>query len=369
MISFDCPKCRQRFQVDDKLAGRKVKCSGCDAEILIPETLEATRPYHTTKVTQDEETPSGLSAKTMALFIGGACLVGLAVIVWFFATRDTWEIDNVPRLSKMLVEADQLQQSEPLRAYKKYDEVLNETKQHKITDAFFLKLLANAEKSRTVLYPKVQEQIQAEEAEKQKRTQQEAQLAAAEKQRLADEDARNLAIAEAERLAVEKQEAETKRRKEAIAIYRNAPNSARTALNVAKKLEARTEVGINYRDYSTVVGEAWGDVKIFVESPEGKSIPEFSLLLTEALRHYKLALDIWQDKIQYPRLYGDRTDVDRLMQACWARAGKLNKLAESLLEPDKIESTLEVISKLPNSEEDLSAAWRGITDKVLNRRP
>ena len=30
------------------------------------------------------------------------------------------------------------------------------------------------------------------------------------------------------------------------------------------------EIGINYANYSTVVGEAWGDVKIFIESPEGE---------------------------------------------------------------------------------------------------
>ena len=52
---------------------------------------------------------------------------------------------------------------------------------------------------------------------------------------------------------------EEKRRKEAVSIYRNAPQSARNALNVVKKVEARTEVGINFRDYSTVVGEAWAE--------------------------------------------------------------------------------------------------------------
>ena len=69
-------------------------------------------------------------------------------------------------------------------------------------------------------------------------------------------------------------------------------------MNAVKKLEARTEVGINYKEYSTAVGDAWGDVKVFVESPEGKRLPEFSFALMSAMGKYRLALDIWQDKNQ-----------------------------------------------------------------------
>lgn len=36
MIIFNCSQCGSRFQVDDKLAGRKAKCSRCGQETLIP---------------------------------------------------------------------------------------------------------------------------------------------------------------------------------------------------------------------------------------------------------------------------------------------------------------------------------------------
>ena len=195
----------------------------------------------------------------------------------------------------------------------------------------------------------------------------EASRVAAEKQRIAQEEERNRDAAESRRIAEDKKRAEEKRREQAVSVYRNAPQSVRNALNVVKKVEARTEIGINYRDYSSVVGEAWGDVKIFVESPDGKTIPEFCVLLTKAVRDYKLALDIWQNKIQWPTLYGDRTDVEVLMQACWMRAGKYIKLTESLLDAEQTKKALETIASLSDKEEDFDAEWKKINDKVLHR--
>jgi hypothetical protein len=137
-------------------------------------------------------------------------------------------------------------------------------------------------------------------------------------------------------------------------------------LNALKKLEARTEVGVNYADYVKVVGETWGDVKIFIESPDGKSLREFSMLLTKAAADYKLALDIWHNKIEFPSLYG--LDAETLQQRCWTQAGKWIKSAESLLDADNTEEALEAVAALPANDEDLDAEWRGIEDRVLNRK-
>ncbi len=152
--------------------------------------------------------------------------------------------------------------------------------------------------------------------------------------------------------------------KDAVAAYHNAPQSARSALNAVKKVEARTEVGINYNDYSTVVGEAWGDVKIFVESPEGKSLPAFSLLLTKAARDYKLALDIWQNKIQFDWLYAHRADVETLQQTCWIRASKWIRMADSLLDAEQTENVLKTVAAVPGNEEDFDAVWKRIKDNA-----
>ena len=181
----------------------------------------------------------------------------------------------------------------------------------------------------------------------------------AEQKRAAEED---------RRIAEERRQAEERRRKDAVAIYRNAPQSAQSALNAVKKLEARVEVGVNYADYSRAVGEAWGDVKIFIESADGKSVPEFSLLLTKAIEDYKLASDIWQNKIQWPSLYGDRLDVETHQQACWTRAGTWIKLAESLLDVEKTESDLKAFAAAIKNEEDFDAAWKKIKDENSSPR-
>ena len=150
-------------------------------------------------------------------------------------------------------------------------------------------------------------------------------------------------------------------------MYRNAPESARMTLNVLKKVEARTEVGITFADYSTVVGQAWAEVKIFIESPAGKSLPEFSVLLTRAVADFKLALDIWQKRIRWPTLYGDRTDVEAIQQFCWMRAGTRIKLAESLLDVKKTEKALESFAALAGNDVDLDAKWKKVEDDILKR--
>ena len=107
------------------------------------------------------------------------------------------------------------------------------------------------------------------------------------------------------------------------------------------------------------MGEAWADVKIFVELPDGKNLAEFSLLLSKAIQDYKLALNIWHDKIEYSSLYEGR-DVELLQQLCWVQAGERIKLAESLLDVENTEKALETIAALPENEKDLDAEWKKI---------
>lgn len=305
------------------------------------------------------EKPSGLGAATKITLVvaGGLCILVLGFLVWFIAGRDTWELNNASRVFAKLDEAARLQQSDPLTAYKTYDELLKEAKQHKITDERFAQQLADAEKSRTALYPRVQEKIQAEQAEKQRLAQEEARRAAEEKQRAAEEEERGQA-------AEKKKREEEERIKEAIAAYRNIPQSARNALNAVKKLEARTEVGVNYTDYSKSVGDAWGDVKIFIESREGKPLTEFSHLLANAMADYKLALDIWADRVRWEHLR--RVELEVLQQHCWTRAGMWIKLAESLLDAEQLGNTLRDVAAALKNAEDFQAEQEKIRQKIHN---
>lgn len=416
MIGFACLQCHKRFQVEDKLGGRKTKCPNCNAPISIPvavashssaqattkavpnrspqspanptqapSTVGAVRgavgygvPSSSAKppshIATAEDEPSGLSVATKVVAgVGGVvCMITIGFLVWFVAIRDTWELHNVPQMSIRLDEADRLQKSDPLKAYKTYDEVLKEAEQHKVTDEQFLKKLAKAEKSRTALYQKVQEQIRAEEAEKQRQAEEEARRAAEEQRRVAQQQERKRAAEEAHKIAEEKSRAEEKRREEAVSAYRNAPQSARNALGVVKKVEARTEVGINYRDYSTVVGEAWGDVKVFAESPEGKAVPEFSVLLVSAMAKHKLAVDVWRGKFGNSNLRFDEELSDIVLRECWRAARYRLKVAGSLVSIDDVAAGLSRAAILRKVDETYEATIRSLFPELvlahLNRK-
>jgi hypothetical protein len=63
-----------------------------------------------------------------------------------------------------------------------YDEILGEARQHKVTNEWFSKRLADAERSRAALYPQVQEKIRAQEAEEQRQAKAKALRDEAERQ-------------------------------------------------------------------------------------------------------------------------------------------------------------------------------------------
>lgn len=296
---------------------------------------------------QEQEKDTFVRNVAIAAAAGTALLV--AVMLFWHLTRDTWEVNNWSRIVAKLDEADGCRETDPLTAYKAYDELLKEAQGHKIKNEALAKRLATAEMSRTTLYNKVKYKIQAEEAEKRRQ-------AVRERRRIAEEKEREQAAEEARRLSSQKEQAETKRRKQAVSVYRNVPQSARSALNVVKKVEARTEIGINYRDYSTVVGEAWAEVKVFIESPNGKSLPELTVLLTKAIADYKSALDVWRSKIEFPSLASAHEhELETLQQLCWRRAGIRLRLAESLLDPEKTTKTLEMIAGDQERAEDFDA--------------
>ncbi len=276
----------------------------------------------------EESSGLGTATKIMLGVCGGVCVLVVAFLVWSIASRDTWELDNASRVSAKLDEADRLQQSDPLTAYKTYDEVLKEAKKHKITDEQFAQKLGNAEKARTALYPKVQEQIQAEEAERRRLTDEEARRVAEEKERIAQQDARKLAL--------------EKRVQEAVALYRDPPGSARNVLKAVKKLEAKTEVGVNCRDYCVAVGETWADVKLFAESRDGKRLPEFTFLLVSALERHKVAVDYWGLVIKGGVLSGPGD----ALQECWRAAHERVEMAEQLIGGDDVEAVIVRLEKL-----------------------
>ena len=101
--------------------------------------------------------------RNVAIVVVGITAFIVAVILVPHLMRDKWESYNMGRVIGRLEEADRLQQTDPLAAYKTYDAVLKEAQQHTITDEGFASKLAVAEQSRAALYEKVEEEIKAEE--------------------------------------------------------------------------------------------------------------------------------------------------------------------------------------------------------------
>jgi len=84
--------------------------------------------------------------------------------------------------------------------------------------------------------------------------------------------------------------------------YRNAPESVRATLNALKKFEARTEVGLNISQYREALGDTWGQVKVFSESPDGKQYDEATKLFLSAITSYQTATTAWDNSIYDERI-------------------------------------------------------------------
>jgi len=77
--------------------------------------------------------------------------------------------------------------------------------------------------------------------------------------------------------------------------------SAKEAIMGLKKLQARCQSGISYRDYSNAVADAKFPVNLFMESAEAKSNPELTDAINKAMKHYEYAGQLWNLKMTASR--------------------------------------------------------------------
>lgn len=75
------------------------------------------------------------------------------------------------------------------------------------------------------------------------------------------------------------------------------PQEAKDAYAALKKLEAKTEVGINLIDYGHTLGDVKYSVKTFLEHPDADRFPDLSAAFKKSMLLYELALDVWKVKI------------------------------------------------------------------------
>lgn len=79
--------------------------------------------------------------------------------------------------------------------------------------------------------------------------------------------------------------------------YDTIPADAKAVVKALKKLQAKTEIGINFKDYNEAVSDVYPDVKLFIESPESKNMPELRLVLKNATDCYLKVRELWSTKI------------------------------------------------------------------------
>lgn len=69
--------------------------------------------------------------------------------------------------------------------------------------------------------------------------------------------------------------------------------SAKEAIMALKKMEARTQSGISYRDYSSALGEAKFAVNMFQESKDASKDIELKESILRVMGHYEMAGTFW----------------------------------------------------------------------------
>ena len=79
--------------------------------------------------------------------------------------------------------------------------------------------------------------------------------------------------------------------------YSTPSDDAKSVMKALSKLQARTEIAINFIDYDKAVADVYPDVKVFLDSAEAKSMPELRLLVANTMDCYLKARSIWSTSI------------------------------------------------------------------------
>ena len=79
---------------------------------------------------------------------------------------------------------------------------------------------------------------------------------------------------------------------------------AKDAIMALKKLDARTDVGISYEQYSPALGEAKFTVNVYLESKEARNNQELKDAIVTAMRCFDDAKDYWEFEIKSDGIIG-----------------------------------------------------------------
>jgi len=121
--------------------------------------------------------------------------------------------------------------------------------------------------------------------------------------------------------------------------YDSIPSDARDVVKGLKKIEARTEIGVNYVDYDRAVSDLYPDVKIFLESAEARNLPELRALIANAMDCYLEVRRLWGITISGDGIkkYDASMTLITAQPVLWKTAGANISGATALLESSKDE--------------------------------
>lgn len=86
----------------------------------------------------------------------------------------------------------------------------------------------------------------------------------------------------------------------AVSLMLSVPVYAQTAKEAVmglKKLQARCQSGIAYRDYSNAVADAKFPVNLFMENADASKYPELTASIDKVMKHYEYAGGLWNHKL------------------------------------------------------------------------
>jgi len=150
--------------------------------------------------------------------------------------------------------------------------------------------------------------------------------------------------------------------------------TAKDAIMALKKLDARVETGISYKDYAPALGEAKFPVNLFLESSKAKENPELTVHIRKAIRYFQTPNLIWEYKLSNGNIISTHADCGKIisrdfpdleiegfiyipdaLNSYWNEAGKEIKFASDIYAnlDSKTTSAKQELEKIKQENESL----------------
>jgi hypothetical protein len=120
--------------------------------------------------------------------------------------------------------------------------------------------------------------------------------------------------------------------------YDTISDDARAIVKGLKKLQAKTEIGVNFVDYNQAVSEVYPDLTLFLESAEARNQPELRFVLANSMDCYLTVRELWSKKVSSDDPLDQYSATVKLITAqptLWKVAGANTSGAAALLDSPK----------------------------------